>query len=342
LISEFIYAKTFQISGIEKIKKEKIISFSNYSEGEIISFETGNEALKIYLANLDFQYGKGYVFEYSLDSKNWFKVDGSRRILLSNLSYGDYVLKIRMFNPFGQLVVEKSFPLKATSSFYVKTEFYILIFCLIILFCGLFIGYFVRSIRIRNKTKTKIAMDLHDEAGTILTRLLLLSKREKFEAKEKERLQNGLTEALYNLRTYLNSISREKHTWVDLTGELQEFIHATFADTEIRATITTDFDKNYDLGGELFRDIKLSVYEIVMNSVKHSKADNMSLDFKAKGNNLEIKISDNGSCQINELDAMKGNGIRNIKKRISRNKGTCSYHIPKGMSGLTVEINLPI
>jgi hypothetical protein len=32
-------------------------------------------------------------------------------------------------------------------------------------------------------------MDLHDESGTILTRLLMLSKREKYEAKEKELLQ---------------------------------------------------------------------------------------------------------------------------------------------------------
>ena len=36
------------------------------------------------------------------------------------------------------------------------------------------------------------------------------------------------------------------------------------------------------------------------------------------------------------------NGIRNIKRRITRNNGKISYFIPKGKSGLTIEINLTI
>jgi two-component sensor histidine kinase len=342
LISEFIYAKTFHISGIEKIKKEQIISFSNYTEGEIISFETGNEALKIYLANLDFQFGQGYIFEYSLDSKNWFKVDGSQRILLSNLSYGDYVLKIRMFNPFGQLVVEKSFPLKATSSFYVKTEFYILIFCLIILFCGLFIGFFVRSIRIRNKTRTKIAMDLHDESGTILTRLLLLSKREKFEEIEKKRLQNGLQEALFNFRTYVDALSSKKHTWQDLLDEIQEFVNSVCSDSEKSPSFTIESDDNYTINGELFRDIKLTVYEIITNSIKYSNTKQLSIAIFLNKNNLQIVISDYGKSKVTDLNEKRGNGLRNIKKRVTRNKGTYSYYNTTEMGGITVELNFPV
>ena len=39
---------------------------------------------------------------------------------------------------------------------------------------------------------------------------------------------------------------------------------------------------------------------------------------------------------------MKGNGIINIKRRITRNNGKISYFIPIGESGLTIEINLTI
>ena len=342
VLSEYKYAKTFVISGLEKVKNKSEKSFSNYEKGNSINFNTGKEILKIYLSNFDFQYGQGYTFEYSLDSKNWLKTEKNQSILLSNLSYGNYTLNIRMFNPFSQLVSEESFQLHAKAPFYVQTGFYILIIVFIILLSFLFILFFNRSIKIKSETKTKIAMDLHDESGTILTRLLLLSKREKLEVKEKEHLQNGLTEALYNFRTYLDSISREKHTWLDLTDELQEFIHAACTDTEITASATMDFDKNYLLQGELFRDLKLSVYEIVTNALKHSKADKLSLHFKARDKKINIKISDNGMCEILELDAHKGNGIRNIKKRISRNKGNFSYSILEGMTGLTIEINIPI
>ena len=339
---EYKYSKRFIISGIETIRNEKDKMFSNYQIGQTITFNTGKEAIKVYLTNLDLDFGYGYSFQYSLDGNNWFKTDKKHWFLLSNLSYGDYTLKIRMFNPFGQLIEEKSFQLHAKTPFYVQSSFYILLSFLIILLSVLLVLFFKRSIKIKSATKTKIAMDLHDESGTILTRLLMLSKREKFEAEEKERLQNGLTEALYSFRTYLDSISREKHTWHDLTDELQEFINAASSDANLTATFTMDFDKNYNLDGELFRDIKLTVYEIVTNTIKHSKADNLSLQFNARDNNLRIKISDNGSCQIHELDAMKGNGIRNIKKRIKRNKGDCSYYIPEGMTGLTVEFHIPI
>lgn len=341
-LKEYNYTSSFEISGIETIQNEKNKWFSAYKDGERISFNTGKEAVKLYLTNLDFHFGQGYTFQYTIDSTNWFKTDKKSWILLSNLTYGHYILKIRMFDPFGQLVKEKSFQLHAKAPFYVRTGFYILIIVLIILLSFLFILFFNRSIKIKSETKTKIAMDLHDESGTILTRLLLLSKRAQFEVKEKEHLQNGLTEALYNFRTYLDSISREKHTWIDLTDELQEFIQATCADTEITATVTVDFDKNYLLRGELFRDIKLSVYEIVTNALKHSKAHKLSLHFKARDNKIDVKISDNGMCEILELDAHKGNGIRNIKKRISRNKGNFSYFILEGMTGLTIEINIPI
>jgi signal transduction histidine kinase len=247
-----------------------------------------------------------------------------------------------MYNPFGQLVKEKSYPVSATAPFHVKTGFYILIIILLFLFGTLFILFYLRSIRIKTATKSNIAMDLHDESGTILTRLLILSKKEKFEIKEKEMLQSGLKEALYSFRTYLDSISRKKHTWLDLTDELQEFIKTSCSEAEISVDFNIQYDKDYSLRGELFRDIKLTIYEIVTNTIKHAKADHISLSFNLKNKNLEIKIGDNGTCDINDLNAMKGNGIRNIKKRITRNNGKYLYYISEGMSGLTIEINLSV
>ena len=340
--SEFKYTNDFLISAIETIQNDNEKLFSKYTKDAPISFNTGKQSLKIYLTNFDFQYGNGYIFQYSLDGKNWFNTDKKNWILLSNLAYGNYLLKIRMYNPFGQLVKEKSYHVSATAPFYIKTAFYVLIIILLLLFGTLFILFYLRSIRIKTATKSNIAMDLHDESGTILTRLLILSKKEKFEIKEKEMLQNGLKEALYSLRTYIDSISRKKHTWIDLSDELQEFVNASCSEAAIAVDFNIQYDKDYSLKGELFRDIKLTIYEIVTNTIKHAKADHISLSFNLRNKNLEIKINDNGTCDINDLNAMKGNGIRNIKKRITRNHGKYLYYISEEMSGLSIEINLPI
>jgi signal transduction histidine kinase len=101
-------------------------------------------------------------------------------------------------------------------------------------------------------------------------------------------------------------------------------------------------DKNYLLKGELFRDIKLSIYEIVTNCIKHSNGDKLSLKFVAKNKTLRIQISDNGFCQIAELELNNGNGIRNIKKRIARNNGQVTFYTLEETHGLTIQIQLPL
>ena len=341
-LNDFHYSKSFQISGVEHIQTDKSKQFSTYEEGQIIFFRTGNESIIIHLAHLDYQFKKGYSFRYSIDGNNWFDADDKGRIILSDLAYGEYTLKIQMFDPFSNLVEEKSFPIVATAPFYVKTSFHVFLTLFILALLILFGLNILHSVRIRSVTKAKIAMDLHDESGTILTRLLLLSKKEKFEAKEKALLQSGLKEALYSFRTYLDSISNKKHSLQDLSDDLKEFITSACSDAGIQFNLKMDFDRNYKLNRELYRDVKLSVYEILSNCFKHSKADLISVVFRADNKMLFIQVSDDGLCALTNLEAQKGNGIRNISKRAQRNNGYVRHFIQEGQTGLTTEIQLPI
>ena len=341
-LNDFRYSKSFQISGVEHIQIDKTKQFSIYEEGQIISFRTGKESIIIHLAHLDYQFKKGYSFRYTIDGNNWFEADEKGRILLSDLSYGEYTLKVQMFDPFNNLVKEKSFPIVATAPFYVKTSFHVFLTLFILAILILFGFSILRSVRIRSVTKAKIAMDLHDESGTILTRLLLISKKAKFEEKEKIQIQNGLKEALYSFRTYLDSISNKKHSLQDLADDLKEFITSACADAGIQLKIKIDFEKNRGINRELYRDVKLSVYEILTNCFKHSNATVLSIDFTSDNKFLKLIITDNGICDIHELATQKGNGIRNITNRAKKNYGFVEHTIQEGQTGLTTKIQLPI
>jgi len=341
-LNDFQYSKNFNISGLEYIQSDKTKQFSNYQEGQTISFQTRIETIVIHLAHLDYVFKKGYSFRYSIDGKNWFETDEKGSLVLSNLSYGEYNLKIQMFDPFGSLVQEKSFPIVALAPFYKKTSFYISLGIILLGIIVLLWYYVLRSYRIRMATKRKIAMDLHDESGTILTRLLILSKKQKFEAKEKEQIQQGLAEALYIFRTYLDSISDENDWVQNLSDDLNEFITSACTDAHIQFTFKVILDRNYKLKRELYRDIKLSVYEIVTNVLKHANADTLSVEFTAEKQILTLSITDNGTCNLSDLATQKGNGIRNISNRAKRNKGTIIHCIKDGETGLTTKIQIPI
>lgn len=341
-LNDFRYSTSFHISGVEHIQTDKTKQFSVYEDGQTISFRTGNESIIIHLAHLDYQFKKGYSFRYSIDGNNWFDADDKGRIVLTDLAYGEYTLKIQMFNPFSNLVEEKSFPIVATAPFYVKTSFHVFLTLFILAILIMFGLSVLRSVRIRSVTKAKIAMDLHDESGTILTRLLLLSKKEKFEAKEKALLQSGLKEALYSFRTYLDSISNKNHSLQDLSDDLKEFITSACSDAGIQFNLKIDFERNYKLNRELYRDVKLSVYEIISNCLKHSNANLISVAFRVENKLLFIQVGDNGVCDLTNLEVQKGNGIRNISKRAQRNNGYVRHFIQDGQTGLTTEIQLPI
>ena len=341
-LNDYAYTNSFLISGIETLGIDKSKWFSTYKKGSPISFETGKESIRIYLANLDYEFGVGYTFQYSLDSKNWFNTEDKKWILLSDLAYGEYALKIRMYDPFGNMVEEKTIQVIALAPFYVKTSFYIVSALFVLGILALLWLNVLHAMRIRAVTKAKIAMDLHDESGTILTRLLLISKKPKLEAKEREQIQNGLKEALYSFRTYLDSISKKSHSFQDLSDDLKEFITSACSDADIPFNFKMDFDRNYRLDRELYRDVKLSVYEIVSNCLKHSNADSISVVFRAANKKLFIQVTDNGICNLLNLEAQKGNGIRNISKRAKRNNGFVRHYVKEGETGLTAEIQLPI
>jgi signal transduction histidine kinase len=103
-----------------------------------------------------------------------------------------------------------------------------------------------------------------------------------------------------------------------------------------------DFERNYKLDRELYRDVKLSVYEILSNSLKHSNADLISTVIRVENKLLFIQVRDNGICDLTNLELQKGNGIRNISKRVQRNNGYVRHFIQEGQTGLTTEIQLPI
>lgn len=341
-LNEFHYSKNFSISGIEHIQTDKTKQFSIYEDGQIISFRTGKETIIIHIAHLDYQYKKGYSFRYSIDGKNWFETDDDGSITLSDLTYGEYTLKIQMFDPFGMLVLEKSFPIDATVPFYLWTSFYILSSLFVLAMFIILAFNILNSMRIRTITKAKIAMDLHDESGTILTRLLLISKKAKIQDKEKEQIQNGLKEALYSFRTYLDSITNKKHSIQDLADDLKEFTTSACADVNIQLKIKIVLEKNRRINRELYRDVKLSVYEIITNCFKHSNATALSIDFTSDNKTLKLIITDNGTCDLSLLGTQQGNGIRNITNRAKRNNGFFRHYVKEGETGLTTEIQLPI
>jgi ligand-binding sensor domain-containing protein/two-component sensor histidine kinase len=333
------FISAVELSG-QKDKNEYSINFEK--SGQDLSFKTGEEDLNLFLANNDVINSWNYVFEYQLNDDNWISLDNKRVIRLSNLPYGDYTLNVRMVNPFGQISKTKTYHVNAFVDYTKRPIAYLIRWSIFFIFIIIIIYFYARSSEVENETKSRIAMDLHDEAGTILTRLALMIQSKKQLDTERELLKSGLNEALYSLRVFIDSMSRKNFDLVNLQDEIREFLSNSFSSTDIKFNIEFENDKNYTLSSELYRDLKLCVYEIINNSVKYSKCDLFFMEFKSEKKILYLVLKDDGYFTNLDQLSSKGNGIKNIKKRVKRNNGQCLFYINNNVSGLAIQIKIPV
>jgi two-component system sensor histidine kinase DesK len=128
----------------------------------------------------------------------------------------------------------------------------------------------------------------------------------------------------------------------NLEDGIKEFLQKTLIQTNIKWRVSAKVNKDHFISGELYRDIKLCVFEAINNIMKHAQCENVLIELISDKKVLTLKITDDGILENTDHLTGKGNGISNLKKRTKRNQGTCSFYILDERKGLTVELKFPI
>jgi two-component sensor histidine kinase len=326
---------------ITGIKKNKTINqpfsyFENYTNQKTIGFNSGKEDLTILLSDLDITSSFGSFFTYQVNTdKPVLAFNNS--IKISNLPYGDYSLIIYMYDNFGNLKDKKQLTIHAIVPFYYHLSFYIGLSLLLLLFGSISIYNIRKANKTEELVKDRIAMDLHDEVGTVLTRMLMTANSKKEVAQQQAELKQGITEALFSIRTSIHALSGSKTTIEDLIDDTLEFLKKELSNSAIsyQFRYTKDIPTRL-LTPELFRDCKLILFEATANALKYSQATEFIVDYQL-GSELVITISDNGILTDVNSIYNKGNGIGNIIKRTERNSGKYVFYC-NAPQGLTIQL----
>lgn len=323
------------ITGIEKNKilNQESAVFKNYSNPNTVSFQTGEEDLTLYLSDMDISASYSNFFTYQIDNEKPLTAYNNT-IRISNLQYGNHALTIYLYDNFGNLITKKKVVINAIVSFYYKTSFYIFLIVLLVLLGGTTAFSVYRARKTETVVKDRIAMDLHDEVGTMLTRMLMTTHSKKEVVQQNTELKQGITEALFSIRTSIHALSGTKTRLEDLIDDTLEFLKKEFSNSNITYQFNHPKDiPNQLLKPELFRDCKLILFEATANALKYSDASKVTVDFKID-TELVITISDDGVLTDVNSIYNKGNGIGNIIKRTERNSGTHHFYCnsPQGLS----------
>lgn len=162
------------------------------------------------------------------------------------------------------------------------------------------------------KERNRIAREIHDNVGHLLSRSILLTGALKTINKNPS-LEVPLNHLDQSLNSAMNSIRSSVHDLHDESVNLSDSIHDL-----VNSFDFCPIELKYDMGNNIPKDVKYAFISItkeaLTNIIKHSNADKVSVLLREQPVLYQLKIKDNGTC-ISFSD--KGIGLSNMKERIS-------------------------
>ena len=157
------------------------------------------------------------------------------------------------------------------------------------------------------KERNRIAREIHDNVGHMLTRSLL---------------QSGALIVINKDDSAMTSIRESVHDLHDDSIDLKKVVEDSLRSVEDRFTVKFDCDVSEHLSGNIKLCIIGVIKEGLSNAVKHSNGDSIELIVREHPAFCQLVMEDNGSCsEIKE----SGIGLKNMRDRAAALGGRISF-----------------
>jgi len=183
--------------------------------------------------------------------------------------------------------------------------------------------------KVLEQERERISHDMHDDLGAGISALKLQAEFLKQKAEDDD-LQSDIDELLKTSEEM--NISMREMLWSLNSGNdtLGSFVDYAVLYTgnflkKTKIVVYSEYENiiaETSLSTEMRRNLFLCLKEAVNNVYKHSHASTLKLSFLQEENTFSMKISDNGTG-ISQ-DQKEGNGLRNMKRRMSELSGECN------------------
>ena len=195
----------------------------------------------------------------------------------------------------------------------------------------------------RDKERNRISQEIHDDIGSGLTSIRLLSeiakaKSEQTSNKELEKISETSNVLMDKMNEIIWTLNSRNDTLPNLIAYLRHMIVEYFEPLSLQLHIATpDHIPEADVSGKIRRNILLCVKETLHNIIKHSKATKVLVQFETYPG-FSITIKDNGIGFDPDLTYSHKNGLHNIRERIRVIGGSLDI---SNKEGTTIILKLP-
>jgi len=202
----------------------------------------------------------------------------------------------------------------------------------------------VAVMQAHQQERERISADIHDELGSGMTTIRLMSEIAKNKMKENipveiEKISNSANEVLNKMNAIVWSMNSSNDSLDSLISYIRAYTIEFFDGTPLECKVNMpDIIPSHEISGDKRRNVFLCVKESLNNVLKHSKASRIKIDIEVN-HALKIKIADNGVGIEQEKIRRFGNGLKNIERRM---KGIGGTYTIANHNGTETKLELPL
>jgi signal transduction histidine kinase/ligand-binding sensor domain-containing protein len=262
------------------------------------------------------QFNTFYYTIVGLDD-HWTKLGSQNFLRLTNLPAGQYELLVKGSNMNG---IESSnfirIYLTVGQVFYKATWFIVVCVLLLAAVIYLIARFRINQVLQLQKLRVKIASDLHDELGSMLTRISILTellKYQKLNNPEIDQIASVSRMATTAMSDVLWSIDARNDKIGNLIDRMRDHADTLLVPLHKNVIFTSEVsDTGIPMEMQVRQGLLLIFKEAVNNIAKHSNATEVVILCNHNNGSIVLSICDNGhGIQVND----NGQGLKNMQMR---------------------------
>jgi signal transduction histidine kinase len=342
-----VYLSRIQVAGEDRpIAETGVVSVPAFT------LSAAQNNLLIEYVGLSFKEDRQLRYQYKLDGagNDWSAATEQRSINYAHLAPGNYKFLVRAVNQAGVVsITPATLEFRILPPIWQRTWFITLVTITIGLMLYAFYRYRVARLIELERVRTRIATELHDDIGSNLSRIALLSEVVRQQVDQEASLitdrlaliASVSRESVDSMSDIVWAINPEKDHLSDLTERMRRVTGDTLSARNIDYRFNADdADNDVKLDVDMRREIFLVFKESLNNIARHSGASAAELDFKIERGFLTLRINDNGKgFDINRIEP--GNGLESMRQRAAKLGGEFTIISEQG-KGTTMTLRIPL
>jgi ligand-binding sensor domain-containing protein len=336
------------VSGIRVNGGALAVSQAGESNVSVPDLSPGTDRVQFDFIGLSFEAGEVLQYQYKLEGAEdiWGASTPQRSVVYAGLHPGGYRFFVRAVNSDGLLSPQPAaVDFTILAPIWLRWWFNLALFGAISFTVYLAWRYRARQVAAVKRVRMHIATDLHDDIGSGLSQIAILSEVVK---KESSRGPGSALDQIGNVsRELVDSMS--DIVWAtdpgrdrvgDLAQRMRQFAGEVLGGSDIEfQLIMAGIEEERKLSVNVRRQVYLVFKECVNNMVHHSGSTAARVSLNANANSPVLEISDNGKG-FNVSQSCRGHGLASMRERTASLNGNIEW--TSGAGGTTIRMRVPL